>query len=202
MILRTDNVFYRHGIDGVDYINLPNYDMPVDDLHEFFVFCICVANKSAVTIAPRVRKLRRVFGDPLLRGLCGLRADQLATHLKKLGIGTYTLKSEGLLQAASLYAAGKLDLQNTSVTELERIRGIGPKTARFFLVHTDRRANYAILDTHILKWMTQHGYDVPKSTPGGKRYLEIEKLVLKEASNAGMTAAEFDIACWKQFALT
>lgn len=192
---------YRPGLDGVDFINLPAYDMNDADLHEFFVFAICVANKQASTIAPRVRHLRRILSDPMLQGLCGLQVPQLASRLKELGIGNFNIKALGLSQAAALWAAGKLDLRKTSLAELEAIAGVGPKTSRFFLLHTSREARYAVLDTHLLKWLAQQGHDVPKATPSGKRYLQLEQLVLAAADAAGLSAAQFDITRWKQFAI-
>ena len=83
--------------------------------------------------------------------------------------------------------------------ELEEIHGIGPKTSRFFIMWTRPGANYAALDTHILKWLALRGHKVPKSTPSGKKYKEIEKIFLREAAELGMSPQELDTIIWKSF---
>ena len=92
-----------------------------------------------------------------------------------------------------------LDAKNLKLPELESIYGIGPKTARFFLLHSFPDQNYAVLDTHILAWMREvRKYQVPKSTPSGKKYEELEGWFLFEAHLVDMTPAELDILIWNQ----
>ena len=45
----------------------------------------------------------------------------------------------------------EIDPETCTVEELEAIHGIGPKTARFYVMWTRDDNNYAALDTHILK---------------------------------------------------
>jgi thermostable 8-oxoguanine DNA glycosylase len=91
----------------------------------------------------------------------------------------------------------KNKLKNVTLEELESINGIGPKTARFFILHSRTNQKIAVLDTHILKWMKEQGYDVPKATPPKKRYGIIEQQFLTEARKREMEPAELDLEIWK-----
>lgn len=93
-----------------------------------------------------------------------------------------------------------LDPQGCSVADLECIHGIGPKTARFFLLWTRPGIRVAALDTHILKWLREVGYDAPKSTPpAGKKYQELEDAFLQEADDAGLSPRELDYKIWSRY---
>ena len=83
--------------------------------------------------------------------------------------------------------------------DLEAIPGIGPKTSRFFLLHTRPNQEIAVLDTWILKYLKNAGYNAPKATPSGKKYLELEKNFLFEARKNNMKPADFDIYIWRNF---
>ena len=91
-------------------------------------------------------------------------------------------------------------LKKVTIEELESVKGIGSKTARFFVLHSRPDAKVAVLDTHILKWLNEKGYKVPKATPAKKKYAEIEKLFLTEAINHQMTPADLDLSIWKSYA--
>ena len=74
------------------------------------------------------------------------------------------------------------------------------KTSRFFVMHS-RRSNaydYACLDTHILRWLGSKGHEVPKTTPSGAKYLELEKLFLDYANKMNMLPAVLDLQIWNE----
>jgi len=48
--------------------------------------------------------------------------------------------------------------------------------------------------------MKNLGYDVPKSTPTGKKYIKIEKEFLSLVEKSDKTLAEFDLLIWSSFA--
>lgn len=77
---------------------------------------------------------------------------------------------------------------------------MGPKTARFFMLHSIKDCECIPLDTHILSWMRDNGADVPSATPKpGKRYREIEEECLamfKELLPEGKSVAEKDLMVW------
>lgn len=73
------------------------------------------------------------------------------------------------------------------------------KTSRFFVMHTRRNATeYACLDTHILRWLGNKGHEVPKTTPSGQKYLDLEKLFLDYANDMGMMPATLDLQIWNE----
>lgn len=115
--------------------------------------------------------------------------------LQDSGIGCYNNKAKSIHQLAH---AG-LDLRTCTVDELEGIHGIGPKTARMFVLHTRPAAEVAALDVHILHYMSDRGISVPKSTPSGRRYKELETKFLEMARKAGKTPADFDLEIWRKY---
>jgi len=42
------------------------------------------------------------------------------------------------------------------------------------------------------------GHDVPKTTPSGAKYLELEKLFLDYAKDMGMMPAALDLQIWNE----
>jgi thermostable 8-oxoguanine DNA glycosylase len=93
-------------------------------------------------------------------------------------------------------AFANLDLRTCSPAELEAIHGIGPKTARFFIIWTRQDARVAALDVHILRWMRNLGYDAPRQTPSGKRYAVLEAAFLAEADRRGLSPQALDAQIW------
>jgi thermostable 8-oxoguanine DNA glycosylase len=83
------------------------------------------------------------------------------------------------------------------VEELEKIPGLGLKTSRFFLLHSRKDQQVAVLDTHILRWMRSRGWKAPKATPPLKKYKELEVAFLMECVWSGMTPATLDLFIWK-----
>lgn len=124
-----------------------------------------------------------------------VKKANLAEEMRKHGIGCYNNKSKSFI---CLVNAG-LDLQNCTVEELENIHGLGPKTARCFLIHSRKGQKYAGLDRHILSFLKDKGHNVPKSTPSGKRYKELEQIFLNYAKASGKTVADFDLYLWKKY---
>jgi thermostable 8-oxoguanine DNA glycosylase len=173
-----------------------------EELEELIFFCILVAGKTAKTVARQVNSIKIEAANYLetLFEFIQNRKNPIAfteVTLKKYGIGCHTVKSKALVDVVTKYKSGK-ELRNASVQDLEKVYGIGPKTARFFIM-CHKGGNYAALDTHILKFLKSQGLDVPKSTPSGKKYLELELEFLKLVP-PNMTPAEFDLEIWKQYA--
>ena len=94
----------------------------------------------------------------------------------------------------------KNKLDKVSAEDLECIDGIGPKTSRFFLLHSRPNLRVAVLDTHILKFLNEKGYKVPKATPSDKKkYRKIELDFLSECDKAGKNVADMDLEIWKSY---
>ena len=91
------------------------------------------------------------------------------------------------------------DLATWTPADLEKIPGIGPKTSRFFILWTRPDARVAALDVHILRWLREHGYDAPRTTPANpKTYARLEAAFLQEADKRGMSPRDFDYSIWQE----
>jgi thermostable 8-oxoguanine DNA glycosylase len=184
--------------------NITNYNRTQAELEEFLLFAIIVAGKTAKTQAEKLNqflKLKSKLGLPsdttpfqYLQFLCNLQDMKTPMMVCKLGQYNRIEKAfRGIIQFH-----GRLD--TVSVEELESVEGIGPKTARFFLLHSRPNQRIAALDTHILKYMSEKGYNVPKSTPSKKKYRKIELDFLSECDKAGKNVADMDLEIWKSYA--
>ena len=157
----------------VDPYNITNYDRTKDELECFLLFCIVVAGKTAYIQA---RKLDEFLTSINLRLMMPkhigsfqslISADQhgiLMEEIQKAKLGQYKKIYKGF----KYITEHRYDLTRMTPEQLELIPGVGMKTSRFFLLHSD--INYkdkiAILDTHILKFIKENiDNKAPKSTP-------------------------------------
>lgn len=182
----------------IDPLNITNFDRTDADLEEFWIFCICVAGKNALTTAKAVANL---IDYPDTEGpfdsIRAMVADGvLIDRLKDCGIGQFQRLSRCLVESVG----GSLDLRTCTTSDLEEIHGVGPKTSRFFILHSRENARYAALDTHILKYLKEQGYSTPLATPPkGPVYRKLEDIFLAEADESGMSVADFDLFLWKKY---
>lgn len=180
----------------VDPNDVTNFSRKNHELLEFWLFCIFVRGKNADV---QTKKL-----DDFLTLLGGL--DTILHHdpkridetLRLVGAGQYNTLIPAVLQSLERVKADPDYLRKVSVADLESIKGVGPKTARFFVLHTRPKARVAVLDTHILNYMNQGmDMDVPRTTPTGNRYIELEDAFLLQADFEGVDPAAFDLAIWR-----
>lgn len=182
---------------------ITNYNLTDDQLEEHLLFWICAAGKNGTTAARCLDLfLNSIYKPGKGPFKCILSYDEklgkLPDLMKFCGIGCYKSKSRSFIEAAN----SGLDLRTCSAEDLEKIHGIGMKTSRCFILHSRSNAQYAGLDTHILKFLRSKGVDAPRSTPGSKKkYLTLEKKFLYYAKVAGMTPADFDLEIWKGYAV-
>jgi thermostable 8-oxoguanine DNA glycosylase len=185
-------MYITNMIDATDVIK---YDRTIYELEEFMLFCALVAGHDAKSTAKSLERiLDRAprFPSPFDKIRYHIEQGEIQETLRDNGIGCYTNKNRML--AGLVYA--DIDLRTCSAEDLESIYGIGPKTARYFIMDTRPDVKMAALDTHILAYLRELGYSTPKSTPTGKRYMILEQIFLKEAAKSGMTPAEFDLFIW------
>lgn len=188
-------------IDPTRESSIIRYDRNKEELEEFLLFCIAVAGKNAVTTAKCLDKFLIPARDQNLSPFAFIRTYahndgfyQLAEDLKDCGFGCYTRRAEYFISAATSW----LDLKTCNVDDLERIKGVGPKTARFFLLFSREDIQVAVLDVHILKYLQDLGYNVPSQTPVGKTYLQVEQIFLYEAAKQGLPLVNFDLGIWNE----
>jgi thermostable 8-oxoguanine DNA glycosylase len=184
----------------IDPDNFTRYDRSIPELEEMILFCVAAAghngHSSAAAVDRLLKSLRGMHGNirspfKLIR-LC----SQLKLFMKMDGIGCYNAKKKTFEKLANSY----LNLRTCTVDDLERIPGIGPKTSRLFLLHSRPHQSLIPLDRHILRYMREHGYPAPLSTPSSRnQYSRWEIEALDLARKQGMSAAEFDQWVWRQY---
>lgn len=183
----------------IDPDNVTNFDRSHAELEEFFMFCVVVAGKGAYIQAIKLEqflkpaKLKDMTPFEYIKHL--LDKDMLMAMIREARLGQYKR-----LTACFKNVVG-MDLQKVTLDDLELIPGIGPKTSRFFLLHSRPNQNIAVLDTHILSWMKENlnVQTVPKSTPQAPtRYRSLEQLFLEEAERRGVSPETLDLNIWKE----
>ena len=180
---------------------ITNYNRTKYELEEFMIFAICAAGKNANTTATILNKIfaycEKEGRSPL--NYLGMRR-YLPQYLKRQGIGCYNNRTK-TIRALNYKVWTSVDfLETATLEELEEIHGIGPKTSRFFLMHSRPNQRYAALDTHILKELNAQGVPAPKSTPAyGRRYKQLEQEFVRLADVAQMSVADYDLFVWKKW---
>jgi len=119
--------------------------------------------------------------------------EQLESKLREARTGNYFKISKAFSEIVS----SMVNLKECQPADLESIYGIGPKTARFFIIWTRPNARVAALDVHILRWLSARGYNAPRQTPTGKKYAELETIFLAEADKRDLTPQRLDEIIWK-----
>ena len=188
---------------------ITNFNRTEAELEEFLMFAILVAGKGAEQQAKKLdaflkqqqfaNTISQEHGNtwtPFDELELQIQNDYLDRNMRKYKLGQYNRIGKAFRGILKF----KDNLKNVTIEQLESIKGIGSKTARFFVLHSRPDAQVGVLDTHILKWLTEKGYKVPKATPPKKKYAEIEKLFLQEATFHLMSPADLDLAIWKSYA--
>ena len=187
--------------------NITNYNRTQAELEEFLLFTILVAGKTAKTQAIKLDLF--LSNHPLKNGTLNDKKDSpfdfiqrlidlkmLKIWMKDCKLGQYNRLENAFV--GIMQFKGKLD--SVTLDELESISGIGSKTSRFFLLHSRPDQKIAVLDTHILKYMSKQGYNVPKVTPSDKKkYRKIEEDFLYECRILKKNPAELDLEIWKSY---
>jgi hypothetical protein len=212
----------------IDPTTLPWYNQPTPILEELALFTIGVAAKTAKVVAGQLENILDTLGrvrdeqspfalirqfeiaktgeqlgraamEGVVRRFVGVPMKtrlSLADVLKFHGMGCTRKKGPAMVTLA--HAA--LDLKTCSVSDLDALPQFGPKSARFFVLHTRPNVAYASLDTHILKWLGSLGFAVPKQTPQNtKRYDALEQIYLAICKLVGATSADLDINVWMRY---
>jgi thermostable 8-oxoguanine DNA glycosylase len=176
--------------------SITNFDRNERQLQAFWLFCICVAGRNSKQVAIKVNKLLEECVPNTLTPFNWFRMVNVRQVLEQYKMGQYTRISKAIEQSLDL------DLRNVSTWDLEKIHGVGPKTSRFFLLHSRKDVDVAVLDTHILKWLGEHVTDasVPKSTPQKDyRFWETVFLNVAKAKFPEMSIADIDLTIWKSY---
>ena len=183
----------------IDPSKITDYNLTEPELQEMVLWWVCAAGKNGTTAARCHDTFLKYIGvnklNPAFKVIQKLPKEKLPSILKSCGIGCHSIKARTMWELAH----SNLNLKKCEAVDLEKIYGIGMKTSRCFIIHTRKNARYAGLDTHMLKFLRKKGHDAPKATPTGKKYLELEKLVIEYADKAKKTPAEFDLDIWNKY---
>jgi thermostable 8-oxoguanine DNA glycosylase len=181
-----------------DPANITKYDCTTEELEQRLLYGIAAAGKRATQVRESMACfLTAQHANETPFSLVRRLDDEanLRVHLERARLSPYTVREAGF-RAASVLG----DLTTTTIDDLDAVPGIGPKTARFFVVHTRPHARYAVLDVHILAWLADQGYaNVPRSTPQHlPTYLHWEQIFLDECDQRGIEPAVLDIDIWRE----
>lgn len=193
----------------IDPYNITKYDRTQNELEEFLLFCIVVAGKTAYIQSRKLDEFLTSLNKRLMMPE-NVNPFQSLKSANQHGILLEEILKAKLGQYKKIYNGFKYiteheyDLTRMNPDLLERIPGVGMKTSRFFLLHSD--INYkdkiAILDTHILKFIKENIDDrAPKSTPTIRvTYKYWEDLFLYWCELNNKNVADFDLEVWKSYA--
>ncbi len=192
----------------IDPSKVTNFNRKPKELEEFLLFAIVVAGKSAYQQAEKLDKFLSKWienGYTPFRAIRTMDMDgTLVDFLKQAKMGQYQRISSAFRGIARYFRHNPDNerfhpLKEVEVKHLECFKGIGMKTSRFFVMHSRCTAyEYACIDTHILQWLGRKGHNVPKTTPNGQKYLELEKLFLDYAKEMGILPVTLDLQIWNE----
>jgi thermostable 8-oxoguanine DNA glycosylase len=182
----------------IDPARITNFNQTDEQLEEVLLFWVLVAGKTASIISRALEKvLNSLDGFTPFEKIRGVGKNNLPKLLKDHGIGCFNLKARALWELVN----SNLNIRTCSVEDLEKIYGIGSKTARCFIVHSRPNSTHACLDTHVLKFLQAKGHKVSKGTPSSKKqYKELEQVFLNYVKESGKSVAEFDLEVWNSYA--
>ena len=190
---------------------ITNYDRSSSELEEFLLFCIVVAGKTAYIQAQKLEDFLVSVNKRLMMPE-NINPFQTIKSAEQHGILFEEIKLAKLGQYKKIYSGFKYisdreyNLSRMTPKILEEIPGVGMKTSRFFLLHSDTfyKDKIAILDTHILKFIKENIDDrAPKSTPViPLTYRFWESMFLTWCLENKKNVADFDLEVWKSFART
>lgn len=195
----------------IDPYNITNYDRTEEELQLFLLFCIVVAGKTAYIQAEKLEQFLLSVNKRLMMPE-NVKPFQSIKSAEQHGILFEEIKLAKLGQYKKIYSGFKFisereyNLNRMTPKILEEIPGVGMKTSRFFLLHSDKfyKDQIAILDTHILKFIKENIDDrAPKSTPViPLTYRYWENLFLDWCKKNDKNVADFDLEVWKKYART
>jgi len=114
-----------------------------------------------------------------------------AAGLRGYSVGDVAIAEK---HANFLLNAGKATFDDT-VTLVKNVKGLGYKEASHFLRNTGKK-NLAIIDFHIIDLLERHRLIEKPKTISKARYLEIEDVLRKLGTKAGLNQSELDLYLW------
>ncbi|NPV01798.1 MAG: N-glycosylase/DNA lyase [Brevinematales bacterium] len=171
-----------------------------EELFAELAFCLCTPQSNAHSCSAAVERLR----DTGLLTSGGAR--EIAESIRG-GVRFHHTKGERIRAARDFMLGGGAE-EFARVIAVDgdfaarewiysRINGIGFKEASHFLRNTGHGARLAILDRHILRFLTEAGViDSIPSSISVKRYLEIEQKMTYFADSVKIPLGHLDFVLW------
>lgn len=183
----------------VDPTKVTNYNLDANGLEEVILFWVCAAGKNGVSAARALDRLLGSIqgGSPFHKVRALLASGILPEAMRQAGIGCWRNKSKTF----KALATSGIELRSCSLQELEAIPGIGPKTSRCFAMHSRPGFRCAGLDVHMLRFLGDCGFDVPKSSPSKAKYAELERAFLSICDLFAMQPSDLDLTVWNVYSL-
>jgi thermostable 8-oxoguanine DNA glycosylase len=180
--------------------NITNFKQSEPELPDSLIFWVLAAGKNGTRAAKITNEIVKQHSRPIFKALRDYSYSDMVKLCTLHKTGCQTIKAKSLWNLVN----SDLNLKKSSGADLEKIYGIGKKTARCFIIHSRADANCAGLDTHILKFLTIMGVpNVPKTTPSSdKEYTRLEKEFLTFVKKYNTTVADLDLAIWNEFKIT
>ena len=209
----------RQRKEMIDPKNITKYNRTERELEIFWLFCLATAGKNADNAARAVAKIVRAIRPEYNSPFEQFAYEPHTVHniLVTSAVGQYTRMEYAIQDTTGLlFSAAQVmmdgfgavgtsvkrvaHLYELSVEQLEEIRGVGPKTARLFVLHSRRDAKCVPLDTHILAWLRQMGVRAPSSTPHNQKTykaLETTAIGFMNSYFPELSLADADLLVWQ-----
>ena len=128
-------------------------------------------------------------GEPGCYPFYRVRANQIRRAAERLYRSRDTLRS---------FLEDSHDLRDARRRLASEVSGLGPKQASLFLRNIGYAAHVAVLDIHVLTYMSWVGLtETPmRSIPTVRKYEALEDAFIEHACSFGYTPDRFDLAVW------
>lgn len=191
----------------IDPFSITNYNRSEEELQLFLLFCIVVAGKTAYIQSQKLSNFLLSIQERLMLPehispfeslnsayIHGILLEEI--HKAKLG------QYKKIYNSFIYICENPIDLKKCTPEILQNIPGVGMKSSRFFLLHSDKnwQNKIAILDVHILRFMRENICNLaPKTTPANpKTYYYWESMFLDYCLEKSLVVAEFDLEVWSK----
>lgn len=156
-------------------------------------FCILTAHFSA----EKAMKIQMEIND----GFLSLSEADLAEKLKALGHrhpdsrAKYIIKARKMIPEIERVLNSSMDEKALREWLVKNIKGLGYKEASHFLRNIGFM-NVSIVDFHIINLLSRYGLIEKPKTITKRRYIEIEKKLIKLSEMVGLSPGELDLYLW------
>ncbi len=166
---------------------------PKQEIFKELCFCILTANFTAHGGI----KIQNEIGDGFLK----FSQEELSKKLSELGHRFPNVRSKFILEARQNYEkimgilSSNASEQNKRQWLQKNIKGIGMKESSHFLRNIGYK-NLAIIDFHIIDFLSKQGLIEKPKTITIKKYLEIEKILENISEKVEISLGELDLYLW------